>query len=187
MEPLTSFLYATVMASTIATAAPRWDVSPNAGASVVVERSNRLIVEGQTGTALFYSFSPNQFPTQVVRIASELYRYLTLTDGWGGEGSLGPNVAATMAALDFIRSYPAGLELPSLMLSYEGEIGFYWSSTNGYIDLEIEAPGQASIYTRNRETGADRFIDGIDISTQDRSWFENVLSVLREAPASIAS
>lgn len=185
MEPITTLiLYGALLAPVISTSAPKWREDTGVTARCVVAEQTAFIspksVSLETyGTA--YTFSPNHFPSQVNRIISTLESYRTLGDGWGGEESLMPNDISIDAAIWFINSMPAGIELPSPMISYEGQIGLYWSSTSGYVSLDFESNGYASLYSRNRQVGSDYFADDIKLSECNRSWYENTLSVLHSS------
>ena len=183
----TLILYGTLVTSPPLTGIPQW-----IGQNTEARRSNYLPLSLDVCRSIDdlpspYPFYSAHFPSQVQRVISELKRYEAMTDGWSGSGSLAVDVEVIKSAIDFIRSYPAGLELPSPMISHVGEIGFYWSSEAGYIDLEIEAPSSASIYMRDRVTGMDSFEDGILMSTCDRQWYEERLSILKDKQSTIAA
>jgi hypothetical protein len=191
MEPITTLLlYGALLAPAISTSAPRWSADTGVTARrVVAERTTYLSplwVSLETGSAV-YTFSPNQFPSQINRIISTLESYRTLGYGWGGEESLVPNGASIDAAIQFVRSMPAGIELPSPMISYEGQIGLYWSSTVGYVSLDFENNGHASLYSRNRQVDSDYFVDDIKLSECNQSWYEEALSTLNSSSLNTAA
>lgn len=185
MEPITTLLlYGALLAPAISTSAPKWSADTGVTARrVVAEQTVYLpphLVPLETG-GVVYTFSPNHFPSQINRIISTLESYRTLGNGWGGEESLMPSGASIDAAIQFIRSMPAGIELPSPMISYEGQIGLYWSSTTGYVSLDFESIGHASLYSRNRQVGREYFIDDIKLSECNQSWYEEALSALNSS------
>lgn len=191
MEPITTLLlYGALLAPAISTSAPKWSADAGVTARRVVAERNTYfspqLVSIETGGAV-YKFSPNHFPSQIIRIISTLESYRTLGDGWGGEESLIPNGASIDAAIQFVRSMPAGVELPSPMISYEGQIGLYWSSTAGYVSIDFESNGHASLYSRNRQVGSDYFVDDIKLSECNQSWYEEALSALSSSSSRTAA
>lgn len=191
MEPITTLLlYGALLAPTISTSAPKWSVATAAIArNVVTDQSayfpSQFVPLGISSAT--YKFSPNHFPSQINRIISTLESYRNLGDGWGGEESLTPNGASIDAAIQFIRSMPAGIELPSPMISYEGQIGLYWSSTTGYVSLDFESNGHASLYSRNRQVGSDYLVDDIKLLECNQSWYEEALSALNSSSLRISA
>ncbi|MCB0066950.1 MAG: hypothetical protein KDD77_07365 [Caldilineaceae bacterium] len=187
MEPVTTgLIYAAAMAA-IATARPKWE--PNRGNErqyVLRPADISPLSDFGIADAAVYPVSAAQFPSGVDRIVSELNGYGKFGGDWNGEGALAPTAESVKEAIDFIRAFPAGLALPSPTISVGGEIGFYWSSAAGYVDLQIESLGHASLYIRNRKTGQDRFDDDIDWRTVGRQWYQEKLSILQD-PLQIAA
>ncbi len=181
MEPITALLVYSVLTPALATVTPKWGVDANPNTHrLVAERVNYISPEYVAAGAsdAIYPFSQNQFPDQASRIISILKSYRTLGDGWSGDGSVAPEVESVDAAIKLIEDFPAGIGLPSPMVSFDGEVGFYWSSAAGYISMDIESKEHASLYILNRKTGADHFEDGIVLTQCDRTWYKGRLSAL---------
>ena len=103
-------------------------------------------------------------------LRDEAHRYQRLQDGWDGDGSTKPGEASIEAALSFIDRLPAGLTLPGIMLSSEGEVGFYWQLPSGYADISFDSAGAASFYSRPA-VGAEVFLENLAMDTFTRTWF----------------
>lgn len=81
-------------------------------------------------------------------ISSEIISYRNLVDGWDGAGSIAPSRVAINDALSFIDKIPFGAKTPEPMVSADGEVGFYWKSDNGYIDIGFKGNGTISYFAK---------------------------------------
>lgn len=181
MEPITALLVYSALFTPATTAAPRWDIDTAQYTQRIVEEPPSAVpVEFTTQGAdrTIYTFSQNYFPSQITRIVSTLEGYRALRNEWGGEGSIAPDSSVIDAAVQFVKSIPAGVELPSPMISYDGEVGFYWNSPTGYVTLDIENEGRVSLYVLNRQNGTDYFEDNVTLDARNRGWYEETLRVL---------
>ncbi|MDP9990421.1 hypothetical protein J2W28_000196 [Variovorax boronicumulans] len=114
-------------------------------------------------------------------LRNQAFRYSMLQDGWDGEGSSAPSEASFTAAMDFIGRLPAGLTLPGIMISSEGEIGFYWQLQGGYADISFDEYGMASFYSRPAISD-EVFLEDLAMATFTRDWFFQQLGEM-DAPA----
>ncbi|WP_139335930.1 hypothetical protein [Aromatoleum tolulyticum] len=177
-EPVTtSLIYAAAMVH-IATARPAWEPRVGNAPEIVLQKGNFTARDAEAEG--IYKVDNTRFPSAIDRIISELDYYASFQDDWDGEGACSPSRACVHDSKEFINAFPAGLALPTPTISSEGEIGFYWSSTAGYIDLRIEGGGRISLYTRDRRTGRDAFEDAIDWRAKGRGWYVWMLSVLSD-------
>lgn len=122
---------------------------------------------------------------RLTAISSEVQGYAGLVFGWDGPESAGPSSACVEAAARFVRSIPPGLPLPVPMVSSAGEIGFYWNEEGGYGDINFDAEGTASFFSRASD-GSERFMDGLSVAGLDRAWFFDALGDIA-APAAQAA
>ncbi len=120
--------------------------------------------------------------TSVVNITndtlSQLDAYAELESGWDGPDSATPSSSDIGLATDFIASIPPIFPLPKTMLSSDGTVGLYWNDPLIYIDIQFESDHTLSMFSRDRSSGKERFIDSIDVATINSSWFFNTLSEL---------
>ncbi len=79
---------------------------------------------------------------------AEIIAYRNLHDGWDGKGSIAPRASAIQDALLFIDKIPFGAKLPDTTVAADGEVGFYWSSADGYIDIGFKGDGTISYFAR---------------------------------------
>lgn len=109
---------------------------------------------------------------------SQLFVYSELEPGWDGPGSVTPSSIDIDLATDFVASIPAVFPLPKAMLSSDGTVGLYWDDTRMYIDIQFESDRTLSMFSRDRSSGKERFIDSIDVVTINPSWFFDTLGEL---------
>src|SRR6266511_619474 len=81
-------------------------------------------------------------------LSAEIIAYRNLHDGWDGKGSIAPRASAIQDALLFIDKIPFGAKLPDTTVAADGEVGFYWSSADGYIDIGFKGDGTISYFAR---------------------------------------
>jgi hypothetical protein len=79
-------------------------------------------------------------------LSSEIMAYRHLPDDWDGEGGLAPSKEAIDDALAFIDLLPLRAKLPKPTVSGDGEVGFYWKTGNGYINVSFFGDGQIIYY-----------------------------------------
>lgn len=116
--------------------------------------------------------------SQYELILNKIELFSSLEDGWDGEYSVAPENAELQIAKNLIHSLPAGIPLPSAMLNSTGEVGFYWSNDNGYIDIEIESSEQFSVYARERSGEKKEVYKEYKIDTLDADGNLSYLELL---------
>lgn len=102
--------------------------------------------EGATATVPLSS-------TKIDALRTEINGYAYLKDGWGGEGSRAPDPDIVANAISIASRLPAGIAVPESMISSSGEVGIYWNSEHGYVDIMFEEEGLLSVYTRDKAGG----------------------------------
>lgn len=112
----------------------------------------------------------------------ELEMYRELNDGWDGPNSRAPTSGDIQNAQDIVSKLSPGLPIPKPMLSATGVVGLYWDTKNIFADIELEADGRFSLFTR-RKSGdmAEKFDDAIDINSLTPEWLTTKLAVLLDA------
>lgn len=88
-------------------------------------------------------------------LAAELVAYRNLPEGWDGQDGMAPSKAAIDDALMFIDLLPLSAEAPQPMVSGEGEVGFFWRTENGFIDVSFMGDGIISYYGRSDRAGIE--------------------------------
>jgi hypothetical protein len=111
-------------------------------------------------------------------VLSQLDSYSKLEPGWDGPDSVTPSLDDIELAKNFVTSIPAVFPLPKAMLSSDGIIGLYWDDTVIYTDIQLESDGTLSIFSRDRSSGKEKFIDAIDLATISSNWFFDTLAEL---------
>lgn len=107
---------------------------------------------------------------RVTSVIAEVRRYASFPDGWDGPRSVKPSNACVAASIEFMRVYPAGLPVPTPMITSSGEIGFYWNEAGGYADISFDSEGFGSFYGQNRD-GVDTYDERLTIRSLSRDWF----------------
>ena len=103
-------------------------------------------------------------------VFSQLNSYFELKSGWDGPDSFPPTSTDIESAINFVNSIPSIFPMPKAMLSSDGEVGLYWDDNIAYIDLQFESDQTLSIFSRDRSSGKEKFIEA-DIATIDSEWF----------------
>jgi len=97
-------------------------------------------------------------PDKNAVLSSQISKYRDLPDDWDGEGGHRPPAKAIDEALSFINFIPLGAPLPKTSVAGDGEVGFYWKSDKGFIDVSFYGDGHIYYYAR---------IEGKDIDEDD--------------------
>ncbi len=108
----------------------------------------------------------------------QLNSYSKLEAGWDGSDSVGPSPIDVKLAIDFVKSIPAIFPLPKTMLSRDGEIGLYWDDNLVYLDIQFEPDKALSVFSRDRLTGKEKFLDSVDVASINSSWYFDALGAL---------
>jgi len=111
-------------------------------------------------------------------VFSQLVGYLKLEPGWDGPGSVAPSASDIELAKEFVASIPAVYPIPKAMLSGDGIVGLYWDDVFMYVDIQFESDHTLSIFSRDRASGKEEFIDSIDVATTNPAWFFDTLGGL---------
>lgn len=121
------------------------------------------------------SSQPGLDPVDFLRAKAN--EFALLEDGWDGDTSVAPSQASVAAALGFIDRLPGGLPLPGIMVSSQGEIGFYWDLNGGYADISFSSAGEGSFFSRT-PMGQEEFFDELAVASLDRKWFFDRLGAM---------
>jgi hypothetical protein len=87
-------------------------------------------------------------------LASEILAYRHLHEDWDGEGGVPPSREAIRGALAFLELLPLSSKLPKTTVSGDGEVGFYWKTRSGYIDVGFLGDGYIRYFGRLGLNGA---------------------------------
>jgi hypothetical protein len=109
-------------------------------------------------------------PDPLEALRDEAIRYASLSDGWDGPSSIAVSVASRNSALAFIDVLPPGLPLPKIMVSPEGEIGFYWDLGGGYADISFSENGRGSFFSRTTSS-QEEYLEDLAEGSFSRDWF----------------
>lgn len=106
------------------------------------------------------NWSAGQFAAQVERLveddrnvdlSTQIISYRTLVAGWDGVDSIAPPPSAIDDALAMIDKLPLGANPPEPMVAADGEVGFYWKTADGFIDIGFKGDGTISYYARAKD------------------------------------
>jgi hypothetical protein len=75
-------------------------------------------------------------------LASEIMASRHLHKNWDGEGGMAPSKEAMSDALAFLELLPLNAKLPKTTISGDGEVGLYWKTPGGYIDIGFLGDGR---------------------------------------------
>lgn len=117
-------------------------------------------------------------------LAAEVDSYSSFVAGWDGPRSVTPDESHVEDAKRLIRLLPAGLALPTPMISPSGEIGFYWRMDDHFADVVIEGGQKASIFARNVVNGGqEAFADDVPLDVNFGVVLLEVLRKVRDCEA----
>ncbi|CBJ36684.1 exported protein of unknown function [Ralstonia solanacearum CMR15] len=117
--------------------------------------------------------------TEVIR--AELHSYGGYDANWDSDGAIAPQRAHIDSAVALLGKIPSGYPLPKPMLSASGEVGLYWDHPALFADIAFEDNGAFSLFTRDKVTKKETYVEGALVSDLDAAWFAKQLQKLREA------
>lgn len=178
MDPVTAIVFASIL--TVAPVSSRQRMERNSddisNTVYVIDRrattrSEIIVLPAQNLTNLIVEQIPNTVSINDP-VFAELISYRDFQDGWDGDGSVAPSAGRIDAAIAFAEMARPYFPAPTAMLSYDGEIGLYWSTPEIYIDIAFEADDTISIYSRDRthQPNTEEFLSGLS-STSLESLF----------------
>jgi hypothetical protein len=108
-------------------------------------------------------------PIDLVR--SELIMYGSMEEGWDGPETKLPVSSHIDDAIFFLNHLPAGIPLPTPMLSSSGEVGLYWNRENAFSDIVFEGDGRFSLFVRHKKAPhQERFVEDVLLSNIGPEW-----------------
>lgn len=110
-----------------------------------------------------------------------MQEYSSLVDGWAGEGSIAPIAEALRDMRMVAESIPRGLPIPTASISFDGEVGLYWDEPTYFLDIAFDGSGSLSVFTKEKRSGQDQFVDSLDIASG--AWKEALLQLAAKATA----
>ncbi len=184
MEPLTTTIALLTSLALPATAKPNWV-------------SEKTKINDRVSTSII-SFDHYRMPSTEATIAElrvpignkiedkisendvfyKLASYSKLEPDWDGADSVIPSITDVQLAIDFVESMPAIFPFPKAMLSRNGVIGLYWDDGSVYIDIQFDSDNTLSVYSRDRSSGKEEFVDSVDITGINSSWYYDALNIL---------
>lgn len=184
MEPL-STIAIIVTLHLPPTAKPNWSTEETkrtekvATSIISIEHYNHTPADQATIEALWIPIG-NKIPdkTSPTDVFSKLSSYSKLQPDWDGADSVVPSITDVKLAIDFVESIPAIFPLPKPMLSREGVIGLYWDDGSVYIDIQFDSENTLSVFSRDRSSGKEKFVDSVDITSIDSNWYYDTLDML---------
>lgn len=179
MEPISTIvLVAAFLMPVHVTKEPKWK------ADALVERS----LVHPTAIPNYISSQKTEVDTEIELIAADLIpvdlkshlyneieSFLVPYVNIDGESSV-TRSEDVVRALAFVEALPGGLPLPKTMRGSSGEIGLYWDTKEAYADINFDEDGTISVYTRERGSEKEAFLDGFSPETVTNTWFFDVLS-----------
>lgn len=105
----------------------------------------------------------------------KLRSFSQLEAEWDGPDSVVPSSSDIDKATNFVASIPAILPLPKAMLSRDGIVGLYWDDSVIYVDIQFEQDNSISIFSKDRSSGKERFVNSIDLANIDHDWYLDTL------------
>lgn len=113
-------------------------------------------------------------------IRTELHSYAGYGPNWDGHEAVAPEREHIESAVAFLEKIPSGYPLPKPMLSTSGEVGLYWEHPALFADIAFEGNGTFSLFTRDKATKRETYIEGATVDELDAAWFAGQLQKLRE-------
>ena len=90
-------------------------------------------------------------------LKTQLNNFLSLSNDWDGYGGMSPSLDIVITSCQILdKIAKLELELPKIMITSSGEIGFYWKTKQHYLEIFIEQKNSFSY-----------LYDGIDNTISD--------------------
>lgn len=173
-DPISTVLAAALFAPAIQTGARYSESAYQARLGTTAPGTDRPVLAQTPTTSKLYEARTSHVLDLREALLRQLDNYASYPAGWDGPGSNAPTAASIEAAKVFLSAYPGGLKLPVPMLSPTGDVGFYWSGESGYADINFDADGVASFFSRSLD-GVEHFVEGINARQLSRDWFFEAL------------
>ena len=179
IDPISTVLVAALYAPIALSANRAWRTTEFHGsqASELFETDRPVLAFETATTRLASSLFKQALPNRHVAVLNEILHYGKFQNGWDGPRSVGPSLNSVKAAESFVHALPAGLPLPTPMVSGTGEVGFYWNEEAGYADMSFDAEGVGSFFSKD-QSGEEFFEDEVRVSELRRDWFFEKLGVI---------
>lgn len=180
MEPVsTMLLVASFLASPAITKLPRWDAPKEERSPYLSPTALPKYLENYSRLSSTQQLvAPNIGLASLLTLKDEMYAELNMYRPSGSTSSIASTDDNVDGAIKFIEALPVGIPLPTLMRSDECEIGFFWDNEVAYVDINIEADGKMSLFSRIRSSDKETFIEDIKIEEIDFIWAYKNLPVL---------
>jgi hypothetical protein len=170
----TVLMAASAMGASAATASPRWE-PPKIERKPVFGKPfeyaiavTNIAIAAPVGNTAFVS--PKDRTLQVLRSYHP--------ENPKGDSSITTNPEHIALAERIVNSLPAGYPIPWANRNDDGEVGLYWDDNDAYADIDIDAEGSISFFSKLRSTGEEDFVSDIDIFDLNRDWANKHLSLL---------
>lgn len=108
-------------------------------------------------------------------VFSRLKSFSQLSDEWDGPDSKVPSLEDIEKVINFVMSIRAVFLLPKAMLSRDGTVSLYWDDSVIYVDLQFEHDNTISIFSKDRSSGKEMYVESIDVESIDRDWYIDTL------------
>jgi hypothetical protein len=93
----------------------------------------------------------------------------------GSDPGIVSDIDDIFTAAEFLTRLPAGIPLPTLMRTDDGQIGMYWDIDDIYMDINIDPGRRLSLFSKVRSEAREIFIDAIPLDAIDANWaFEHI-------------
>lgn len=184
MEPLSTIAILASLALP-ATAKPNWSTEKTkrtekvATSIISIEHYSKLSAKEPTIAELSIPIG-KEIPVinSATDVFSRLVSYSKLQPDWDGTDSVIPSTTDIQWAIDFVESIPPIFPLPKAMLSRDGVIGLYWDDGSVYIDIQFDSDHTLSVFSRDRSSGKEKFVDSVDMTSINSSWYYDTLDAL---------
>jgi hypothetical protein len=184
MEPLSTIAFIATM-SLPATTKPNWNTEKTkrtekvATSIISVDHYNNKPADQETIAELRIPIGNKiSDKTPATDVFSRLNSYSKLQPDWDGADSIVPSSNDVKLVIDFVESIPPIFPLPKPMLSREGVIGLYWDDGSVYIDIQFDSEHTLCVFSRDRVSGEEKFVDSADITSIDSNWYYDTLEML---------
>ena len=173
---LSAMVLLSAMTNPAATAAPLWNPPKIEPKRIFAEPLDitASIAETNIGIAAPVGDATFIAPKERALRALQLYH----PDNPLGDTSIVTNPLHIEVAKGIIHSLPAGFPIPWVNRNDDGEVGLYWDDDDAYADIDIDADGQISFYSKLRSTGEEQFIAGIALADFTPDWAGQHLELL---------
>jgi hypothetical protein len=173
---LSSFLLASAMSGSAVTAKPLWNAPKFEPKQSFFSEPAEYTAVAETNVGIAAPVGSAEYVAPKDRALRTLRSYDPSNPL--GDTSITTNREHIDIAVRIVQSLPAGIPIPWVNRNDDGEVGLYWDDDDAYADIDIDADGSISFYSKLRSTGDEEFLSDVPLKDFNAGWAQKHLTLL---------